>query len=328
MMKKSFLLLIATLLCGSVFAFEPSGKPVARIFGNFHSGLTAANNNAVFEIDRALLGYSYQMSSSLSAAVVVDIGSPGDESVYAMVKRYAYFRNAYINYKQGDFSFSFGIIGMNHFKVQESFWGYRYLKKSFADQYKFGQSVDLGIAASYKINDLFSADAAIVNGEGYSQLQQDNQFEYTAGLTFQLPEKLTGRVFANFGPSENKAKMVYAAFLGYHLSPKLSLGGEYNLLNNYRYIENRNQYGFSFYSTYKLKESWKAFARYDLLKSNLSEGESTPWNLAKDGTALIAGIEKQVNKQLKLSLNYQDWYPTAANLENSAYVYLNVEFKL
>jgi opacity protein-like surface antigen len=308
--------------------YQASGKPIARIYSNFHSGITSGDDNSVFEIERAYLGYSYNMSPVFSASILLDIGSPEDESVYAIVKRYAYFKNAYIRYNQNKLDVRFGIVGMNHFKVQESFWGYRYIEKSFADRYKFGKSADLGLIAKYKISPRLTVDAAIVNGEGYSQLQTDNYFEYTAGLTLSAPEKLTWRFFTNYGPSENHTKMVYAAFLGYEPTENLSIAAEYNFLQNYKYFENRNQSGYSFYSTYAFKNSWKIFGRYDILESNILDGTTTPWNLAKDGTSLIAGIEKELHKNLKVSINYRDWYPSAANIDNKAYVYFNVEFKL
>ena len=332
-MKKIFLLLLFSVpvyfaKAQEATTFQPAGEPILRIFSNFHSGLTEADNNSVFEIERAYLGYSYKVSPNFSASILLDIGSPEDESVYAMVKRYAYFKNAYIKYAKGDWDVSFGIIGMNHFKVQEKFWGYRYIQKSFADEYKFGKSADLGILANYRINDRIQVDAAIVNGEGYSQLQDDSKFEYTLGTTLQIPEKLTWRLFVNYGPSESETKMVYAAFLGYQPIEKVLLAAEYNLLQNYKYVDGKNQTGFSFYSTYKVKNTWKIFGRYDILNSNILEGTSSPWNLSSDGTAIIAGIEKKINEFLKASVNYKDWYPKAANLDNEAYIYFNVEFKL
>ncbi len=308
--------------------FNPYGEPTLRFFGNFHSGLTPADNNRVFEVERAYLGYHYFMSNNFLAEIKVDIGSPENESVYALVKRYAYFRNAYVKYHDKQMEVAFGIINMTHFNVQESFWENRYLMKSYADEYKFGKSADLGLVVSYKISDYLSADVSMVNGEGYSQLQHDNYFEYCAGTTFQWLGKLVGRLYVNYGPSEKKSKMVYAAFLGYRFSEKISLGAEYNLLTNYKYFEGRDQYGFSIYSTWKMNKKWKVFGRYDVLESNLAEDGKLPWNLVNDGSCAVIGVEHKINQFLKLAVNYRDWYPKAANMDNRAYLYVNVEFKL
>lgn len=319
-------------LCGILWAqsekFKPKSEPILRIFGNFHSGLTPDDTRALFEIERAYLGYSTQVSPNLSAEVKVDIGSPENESVYAMVKRYAYIRNAFITYKKGNFKTDVGIIGMTHFSVQEKFWGYRYVQKSFADRFKYGKSVDMGVNAFYAINKTLSFDAGIVNGEGYSQLQNDNYFEYTAGATVQWPNPVTWRLYTNVGPSATNTKMVYAAFAGITFTPKWNLGMEYNLLQNYNYRDGYNQFGYSVFSTYKLPRNMKVFGRFDMSQSNILEGAENPWNLAKDGSSLIVGAECKVNDHLKLSLNYQDWVPRAANLDDNAYVFLNLEFNL
>jgi hypothetical protein len=332
-MRRYFLLLLIacsffSLKANNPVVFEPTGKPILRIFGNFHAGLTEADDNSVFEIERAYLGYQYEFSPGLSASIIVDIGSPEDESVYAIVKRYAYFKNGYVKYSRGKLAVSAGIVGMNHFNVQEKFWGYRYIMKSFADQYKFGKSADLGILASYNFTPWLSADAAIVNGEGYSQLQDDSNFEYTIGATLNIPRGLTGRFFVNYGPSTSFTKMVYAVFLGWNVTPAFSLAAEYNLLTNYKYDAGRNQMGYSFYSTYGFSNNWKIFGRFDILNSNLIDDATVPWNLVKDGSALVAGVEKKLYGHLKLSLNYQDWFPLAANMPNKSYIFLNLEFKL
>ncbi len=330
MIRPILLSIILLIGVNSLYAqddFTPEGKPILRIYNNFHSGLTSSDNNSVFEIDRAYIGYNYKMSPDFSAVILMDIGSPNDESVYAMVKRYAYFKNAYVKYSKNNFSVSMGIVGMNHFKVQEKFWGYRYISKSFSDKYKFGRSADLGAILAYELNDNISIDAAIVNGEGYSQLQTDSKFEYTFGTTVELVESLILRAFMNYGPSAGENKMVYAGFVGYRFS-KLSIGAEYNHLANNRYNLGQNQFGYSFYSTYRLKDTWKIFGRYDILESNILEGTDTPWNLSRDGTSIIAGVEKQFHKNLRISLNYQDWYSKAANIANDAYIYCNIEFKL
>ncbi len=308
--------------------FEPYGKPTLRMFGNVHTGLSEADDLKIFEIDRAFLGYQYFMSPNLMAEIKVDIGSPDDESVYALAKRYAYFRNAYIKYSQNGFSLSFGIVGMNHFKVQEGFWGYRYLEKSFADRFRFARSVDMGVNASYKINDVFLVDAAVVNGESHSQLLDINYFDYHVGATVTNIGNFTGRVSANYEPSDNKPKMVYAFFAGYRINEKLSIGADFNLLYNNRFFENRNQSGYSLYSTWAFNEHWKLFGRFDMLESNIPEGGTSPWNLSTDGSQIVAGFEHKVNDNLKLALNYRDWVPKAANMNNRHYIYLNVEFKL
>ncbi len=64
------------------------------------------------------------------------------------------------------------------------------------------------------------------------------------------------------------------------------------------------------------------------MESNILEGETYPWHLAGDGTALIAGVQFRPIKNIKAALNYQDWYPWAANLQGGGFIYLNLEVKM
>lgn len=85
----------------------------------------------------------------------------------------------YYDYKQ--LKFEFGIIETAQFKEPESFWGKRYIFKSFQDEYKFGPSADIGFKALYKIGK-FNFDVGVFNGEGYSSLQNENTFKGALSL--------------------------------------------------------------------------------------------------------------------------------------------------
>ena len=61
------------------------------------------------------------------------------------LERVAYIKNAMLSWKTGNFTLDFGLIGLEQFNVQEKFWGYRYIMKSFQDEYKFGSSADMDL---------------------------------------------------------------------------------------------------------------------------------------------------------------------------------------
>ena len=84
--------------------------------------------------------------------------------------------------------------------------------------------------------------------------------------------------------------MSFVGFVGYRFE-KLRIGGEYIWQKNYRFNEDRNRYGYSIYSTYAFSDKWELFARYDQLYSNILPEEEVPWNLARDGSAIIGGIQ-------------------------------------
>ena len=159
---------------------EPKGKAIVQVFGNFHTGFGAENDDREFELERSYLGYEYKLDKNLTVKGVMDIGKSSDVSDY---HRMAYIKNAMISWKTGNLTLSGGLISTTQFNFQEKFWGYRYIMKSFQDQYKFGSSADLGISATYKFADWLSADAIIVNGEGYKKVQKNDGLNYGLGAT-------------------------------------------------------------------------------------------------------------------------------------------------
>ena len=172
-MKLSNIIAIALIACSHLIAQAqevksdaPKGKPIVQVFTNFHAGFGEDNDNIGFELDRSYLGYEYNFGKGLSVKAVMDIGMSSDVDDY---HRIVYIKNAMVSWTTGALTLNGGLISTTQFNFQEKFWGYRYIMKSFQDKYKFGSSADLGISASYKFTDWISADAIVVNGEGYKK---------------------------------------------------------------------------------------------------------------------------------------------------------------
>ena len=53
---------------------EPKGKAIINVFGNFHTGFGAENDNRGFELERSYFGYQYTMGNGLSFKAVMDVG--------------------------------------------------------------------------------------------------------------------------------------------------------------------------------------------------------------------------------------------------------------
>ncbi len=306
--------------------FEPSGNVHVKIFSNFHYQLFTDEQESAFAVDRAYFGYEYFMSENFSVIIKLDIGSPNQDSQYDILKRYAYFKNAALIYKKDKLTLSFGIIDLYQFKVQEKFWEHRYIYLSFQDKHKFGSSADLGASTSYKFNDFISADLTIMNGEGYNQLQTDNTYKSGLGITILPVKGLTARFYVDY-TEQDEIQSTWSSFVGYDFNKIARIGVEYNYQGNNKYEKDHDLQGFSTYTSYNVFEKWELFARYDKLWSNTIEGEPYDWNINKDGSAIIAGIQYSPIKNIKIAANYQDWYPYAQNIDNKSYFYLNFEYK-
>jgi hypothetical protein len=304
--------------------FQPYGKAFSKIFTNFHSELIANNIQSAFEVSRAYFGYRFSMSEYFSGIVEVDIGSPGDESPYSKLKRYAYFKNAGIRFKKGNIIWEFGLMDNRQFLLQEKYWGHRYIYKSFQDQHRFGVKADLGTCIEYKFNKWLTADITVMNGEGYYQLQLDNTFKTGIGISVYPTAYLLTRIYCDLTVKEETQNTI-AAFLGYKKN-KISIGMEYNFKSNAEFIRKYHSWGYSCYTSYQLNQKFELFGRFDRLSSKRIEHEEFGWNYNKDGSAIVAGIQYSPIKYLKIALNYQDWYPFPKNFENQTFIYLNMEF--
>lgn len=308
-------------------SFKLRGKPILKVYTNFHTGISENADKAGFEIKRAYFGYSYELSRNFQVALKLDIGSPNDASEYSLLRRFAYFKNAYIRYNWNNLSTQFGIIDVYLFSMQEIYWAHRYISKSFMDEYRFGPKADLGWTISYSFNKYLLADFGIYNGEGYTKLQDDNAFKGGFGISV-FPVK--GLVVRLYGDAIKKGvyQNTVAAFVGYKYKDKFIGGLEYNQQFNFNYIEGQDKYGYSLYGSYYLLPKWQVFARFDQVYSNIPAGNDQPWDLEMDGSSLTGGIEYSPIRHVKIALNYQDWAPYARNMGNEAFVFLNFEFRL
>lgn len=331
MMKKSAITFCLFLIGITTFSqeekFEPSGKAFATIFANFHNGFSGeAVDEAAFELVRGYLGYEYIFSPQFYAKINLDVGSPNDLSPYSKLRRYAYFKNAYLRFSYNKLQIEFGLIGLKQFKLQEKIWERRYLMKTLADEYKLGSSADLGMNFHYEFNEKIDADFTIMNGEGYNNIQTDGIFKYGVGSTMQFPKNFTSRVFYDFQYND-LMETTLLLFSSYNFNGKWNIAGEVIWRKNNGWVENRNISGYSIYGKYNLTDQYQLFARFDKIQSNILEGETIPWNLANDGSALVAGLQYNPIKNIKMALNYHDWQPWAANSQGEAFVFLNLGVK-
>ena len=300
---------------------EPKGKAIVQVFGNFNTGFGAENDVRGFELERSYLGYEYNLGNGLSVKSVLDMGKSSDVSDN---NRLAYVKNAMITWKKDNFTFNGGLISNTQFNFQEKFWGYRYIMKDFQDMYKFGHSADLGISASYKFNDFISADAILVNGEGYKKLQKKDGLNYGAGVTLTPVKGLSVRLYGsvNEGADDYQENTTnFAAFVGYK-GDGFSVGAEYNAMKNASFADGADQHGYSVFSTVKLSGKTEIFARYDNLCSK------DDWNIAKDEQVAVLGAQFKLGKYVKLAPNFRMSMPKASGADNAYAGYVSFYFGL
>lgn len=298
---------------------EPKGKAIVQVFGNFHTGFGTDNDDRGFELERSYLGYEYNFGKCLSVKGVMDIGKSSNVNDY---QRIAYIKNAQVQWKSGNLTLSGGIISTTQFNFQEKFWGYRYIMKSFQDEYKFGSSADLGLSVAYKFADWVSADAIIVNGEGYKKIQNNDGLNYGLGVTLTPVKGFQIRVYGGLNESGEEGKKDIAnlaAFIGYK-HERFTIGAEYNQMWNASYADGADQNGYSVFTSVKLSNIAELYARFDDLYSK------NDWNIAKDEQAAILGAQFKLGKYVKIAPNFRLTVPKADGAENGYYAYVNCYF--
>ncbi len=285
----------------------PKGQAIVQVFGNFHTGFGAQNDDRGFDLDRAYVGYQYDLGGGLTIKGVMDMGAKSEDN-----DRTAYIKNAMITWKKGDWTLNGGLIGTTQFNFVEKQWGYRYVYKSFQDQYKFGSSADLGLSVSWKAAGWLSLDGIIVNGEGYKKVQCQDGLQYGIGATMTPLKGLNLRFYAGLNEQVGgglKDVVNYSAFIGYS-GDCFSIGTEYNLMENYKGIENHNKSGFSVYASVKASKHADIFARYDDVSSK------DDWAKDDDEGVMLLGAQFKLGKYVRLSPNFRMIIPKADGADN------------
>lgn len=303
--------------------FKPHGKPIAKVYANWHQGMgnDVYKDDSGFEILRAVIGYEYNFSPYISTKVIFDTDNPSSGKLTEV----AYLRNAYVAYKKDKLQAYFGVIGVKQFKTQENNWGYRYIYKSAMDEYKFNNSVDMGLYVKYKLTKWASADITISNGEG-AKKQQDAEGKYRIGYGLELEpiKNLTFRTYYDYWyatePTEGlepKDQSSIAFFLGYEVE-KFRIGAEFNRLWNFAFDDMDERDIYSIYGSYGLSSKLQAFARYDKLVANYAN---------ETNHVVLAGLDYKLVKGVQVSPNYRYTHDGDGVDEKGHLVYLNLEYK-
>lgn len=304
-----------------------NGKPIGLVFADFYTGIGQGSNPSAFEIKRAYLGYEFNLGGNFSSKIQLDIGSPDDVSNYSLLRRFAYFKDAYLQYEKNGLNIKFGIIPLQQYKMQENIWAHRYIAKTILDEHGLGSSADLGASLNYVVTSILELDFTLINGEGYSNLQTDYSYKAGLGATLKPWKGLILRTYVD-GITKTETQWLLVSFIGYEAKEKFMAGFEYNIKLNNKFEENHTLDALSGYASWHFAKKLQLFGRYDFLVSNRLPDEERPWNLDKDGSAIIAGIEYRPVTKVKIALDYQDWFPYANNAPNVSFIYLNLEFRV
>ena len=220
-----------------------------------------------FDLKRAYLSYSTDISEDLFFKIRLDANRPLHNKLYVFVK------NAYVDLKfdNGD-KLSMGLIGTNSYGVQEKNWGYRFIEKSVIDKYGMTNTADYGISYSKNFGKIKSS-IQLLNGEGYGSEETDNNQAIYLSFLYGEPE-LNKNDGMNFGivvnhvPKDIEDNSLIGFFGGWSFN-NLRFGLEHNQYKEkgISYIKKVS----SLYTNYSINEKWAFVLRHDINKEKFGE---------------------------------------------------------
>ena len=318
--------------------FKPSGKVFGKIFVNYHYDFTEGSTKRnSFNLQRTYLGYKYNYSKKISVKITFDGARFSEASSYTV-----FLKHAQLDWKvDNNVNLSFGLIGTKQFNDQEKFWGYRYLFKSFQDEFKLGSSADLGVNAQIAITKNLNVNLFVMNGEGYTSVQDMNGRIKAGGNIIYKPTKdvLLKGYFDTYGGDYTKENEIVtdttsvktAAFFAGYNGEKFRIGAEYEIQKDGKKFneqaKDHDLTGFSIYGTYIINNRFEIFVNYLNFQSNKVNGAEQSWNHGKDGSIVLGGIQYEPIKSIKMALNYRTFCYDESSKPDGNFVYLNMEFK-
>jgi len=303
-----------------------TGKPIAEIFSDFHVKINDTTSHTGFGLNRAYLGYQFLPGGNISGKVIINIGSPEDLAAGSTPRRYAYCREASLTWSDDKLSVSMGITGTRIFAYQQKFWGKRYIANTYQSINGYGFIADLGIAAEYVVNEYLSADFTLMNGEGYSNLQLDDNLRSSLGLTITPNRNLAIRFYGDIQCMEGLWQPVFVGFAGFK-NDRFTIGSEVSYKSNIDLIRGHHVWGLSTTGGINITEKTEFFLRYDYMSSFKLEGEIQKWNYIKDGMLVITGFQYSFSQNIKIAVNYQGRYPYSTAGYSNDLIYLNTLFR-
>jgi hypothetical protein len=343
----TLMMLISAFALKAQTEFKPGGSGIGTVFFNYRYDLTEDVTKASsFNLDRAYLGYKYDFTQKLSGRVIFDISYSDATKSFS-----AFAKNAFIEWTAlPQLKISLGLIPIKHFDWQEKVWGYRYIMKTFTDEYGMGTTADLGVNFELPLHEMLSINAYIINGEGFKGIQDPfgvHKFGINAtvkpveGLSFRAHYDMMGNKYETIAVGGEETVIrdtsnisVITLFAGYEVKDFFRIGAEYNMMNNatqfQKYAEDRQLSGLSVFGAYTINPKWEVFARYDYLTSNTLDGDEDPWNFNRtgviaNGSMVIGGLQYKLSKGVNLALNYRTYmFDNSEDYQNTSGIYLNL----
>jgi len=314
----------------------PKGSAIIKVYSDlFYDFTDGATKTSGFDLTRAYLGYKEDFNDQLSGDVKFDVGrenfvtSVAGSATAVTTKtdaRYnAFLKTAGLKWKNivPMTTVEMGLVGTNMFDAIESFWQNRFVFPTFMDQNGFGSSADLGAKVAVKPIDILTLKAELLNGEGYKAAQDINgDYKGTFSAELKLPVGVQAVAYLDEMPVHGvETQMTYSGFLAYEMKDMFRIGAEYDYQVAAAGVKDHDWSGFSGNAAYTITKGVYLFARFDDLMSK------SDWDKAsKDGTRIIAGLDFDPVKNVKIAADFQGFQPAADGANYQPMGLINIQY--
>ena len=271
------------------------------------SGVTYFGYEDNFSLSRVYFTYKKSISDDLSFKFQTDVGRIDDselaseEEVDNDNRWMAFLKKAQLDWKVANQTkISMGMIGMNMLNVQEKTWGYRFLRKSAMDLYKFSATADIGMSISKDFGFLYT-NLTMTNGEGYKESVVDDNNKISLQLVHGQ-RRLDKNDGYNVGlaystvKNDSDVETTVTGLFGGWAGSNLRIGAELNTQSvESSSVQITNKIT-SMYFNYNINDCLSAFIRQDAHDEDV--------DLAGDDTsAMMAGVIWEPTKGLSICPN-------------------------
>jgi len=306
------------------------------------SGIPAANGFGT-DVKRFYVGIDHKFTDMFSVNVTTDFQTTSTNSGNLDT---VFIKKAYLAINVSPaLNVTVGANDMPWIPYAEGIYGYRFVEKTVTDRLGYGTSSDWGVHAAGKLNDIFSYDVAMVNGNGYKDLSRAkspnfegrlsakvDQWNFAVGgYTGKRAQDVPGVVTAHTASRFN----ALAAYVG----DRLRLGAEYFSTNDWvsaaitdttaAHANADKAFGLSYFGSYRVDPQYTIFAKVENAKINKKENLTPPvfankdsyYNFGIDYTAF-----KNVDFALLMKHDVLKRTPTDKTVANEIGVYSQLRF--
>lgn len=283
---------------------------------------------------RIYLTYNGSINDKISMRLRFEMNSPGDFTSSRTLDPFV--KDAYLKFKLGGQSVSFGIIGPPTFGEIEDIWGYRPLEKTPMDLYKLRSSRDFGVSLSGNLDKNEMISYTLMFGQGSSNKAETNNGKIIYGrLGFKPIDGMYVEAYGDYeSAGSGKTYYVYQGFASYS-GDWGRVGFQYSN-KHYDHEDTSKNWGLiSGFAVVKASKGLDVILRYDkMLDQPVPKTVSyIPFSTDAAHSFILAGLSVEAAKNLWVIPNvkytmYDD--PDDETIEkpgNDVYANLTVWFK-